>query len=218
MAIAIGNKSQINPNPAASSYTLTTHNQNTGSDGVLIAAVAMQNTVNFSNATWNGVTMTPVIQQLLSGFSKRIWIWVLDAPATGVNNFVVNFTGSQFNPISVYLCSFTGAQTGGNTVSVGGQTTPHDETLTVSTNSHIYCTAISNAVITDIEVPLTDSRPAEFTHNINSQIEGSLSAAPLTSGSKTLRTECTSGTITLHAIEIQEAGGGGGGRRRIFIV
>ena len=48
MAITIGNKTQANPTPGASFYQLA-HNQNTGSDGLLIVSAVMSRANNDSN-------------------------------------------------------------------------------------------------------------------------------------------------------------------------
>ncbi len=123
MAVTLGNKTQVNQTPAASFYQFT-HNQNAGSDGLLVVSVAMTSTVSFTSATYGGVAMTQLFVRNLGGLSQTTKMFVLENPASGNNTFRINFTGNQFNPISVFVLSCTGAQAGGNIINLPGSTTP----------------------------------------------------------------------------------------------
>ena len=92
---------------------------------------------------YNSVALTQIRNDFRSGLSQRMWTGYLLAPATGGNNLFINFSGSQFSPMSIYLQSFTGASGIGNSRRVGGSITPHDENLTVSSNSVVYVTGCS---------------------------------------------------------------------------
>ena len=208
MAIAIGNKTASNLNPAASSQTLA-HNQNTGSDLTLMVVISMQNSVNFVGCTYNGVAMTLVRNHHFSGLSKRQATYVIQAPATGSNNIVVSFTGSQFNPTSIFACSFTGAGNYGAEAVNGGSTSPNSQSLTIAANSIIYATGISNAAQSFGYDIGGSTRTNEFAHNINAQVEGALSATGLAVGATNVTTKADSGNVTNYRIEITEAGGGG---------
>ena len=69
MAVTLGNKTQVNQTPAASFYQFT-HNQNTGSDRLLVVSVVMANTVSFTSATYGGVAMTQLLVRNLGGLSQ----------------------------------------------------------------------------------------------------------------------------------------------------
>lgn len=216
MAIAIGNKTASNQNPNGSSQTLA-HNMSAGTDGTLMVVVTMssQNSRNFTGATYNGVAMTLLRNQLYSGLVQRTAVYILQAPSTGSNNFVVTFNGSQFNPTSIFACSFTGAGAGGVNANNGASTAPNSQSLTIAANSIIYAQGISDNVQSASSIG-GSSRALEFTHNTNKQVGGALSALGLPAGATNVTTDAITGTITNLRIEIL-GGGGGGARRRIII-
>jgi len=220
MASAIkGNVTNSNPTPGASSYTFN-HNQNTGSDGVLIVAITMASTVNYSSVTYGGQAMTLVYNQNRTGLSQRMAFYSLDTPPTGNNNVVINFSGSQWNPISIHARSFTGCGGIGNITNTGGVATPNIKSLTISQDSLVMVTACSINAITSIEIPQGTVRTF-VTHNTNRQVgTGAISVdGGHNAGSISLETNSTFGNITLDAVEILASGGSGGGsRRRILIV
>ena len=191
MSLTIGNKTQSNPNPnGANPYTAISHNHNQGTNGYLFLAIPMSNS---------------------QSFAQRMGAWYLKDPATGSNTVSVGFGGGQFNSISVYVCSIGNCQDL-RSVTSALSATPHNENFTVSEGSWVFTTACSTQAISDIEIPVGDSRPAEYTHNTNRQVEGSLSVGSLTAGTYTIRTLCTSGTVSNDRTEfLEESGGGGGG-------
>ena len=183
MALVDGNKTFVNPTPNANSYTQS-HNQNTGSDGLLLVVVTMSNTVDFTGCTYNGVSMTLVRNTNFGGLSQRQACYALTAPATGANDIVVSFSGSQFNPASIVAISFTGASGIGNDGVNGQVTTPNSQSLTVSENSMIYASGISiNAQNSNYDIA-GSTRTNLFSHNTNRQVEGALSATGLSAGSE----------------------------------
>ena len=95
MAVVIGNKTQINQTPAANFYQFN-HNQNIGSDGLLVFSVAMTSTVSITNATYGGVAMTQVFVRNFGGLSQTTKLFVLENPPTGGNILRVNFTPYHF--------------------------------------------------------------------------------------------------------------------------
>jgi len=203
MAVTLGNKTQVNQTPAASFYQFT-HNQNAGTDGLLVVSVAMTSTVSFTSATYGGVAMTQLFVRNLGGLSQTTKMFVLENPASGNNTFRINFTGNQFNPISVFVLSCTGAQIGGNIINLPGTTTPKNASLVVSSGSYIYNYGISTTAIIGVEIPTGDNRPAEYTHNTNRQVRGGLSASSFTAGTISLTNVSAFGSVTMHGYEIQE--------------
>ncbi len=203
MAVTLGNKTQVNQTPAASFYQFT-HNQNTGSDRLLVVSVVMANTVSFTSATYGGVAMTQLLVRNLGGLSQTTKMFVLENPASGNNTFRINFTGNQFNPISVFVLSCTGAQAGGNTINLAGTSSPKTANITVSNGSYIYNYGISTTAIIGVEIPTGNNRPAEFTHNTNRQVRGGLSASSFAAGTVSLTNVSAFGSVTMHGYEIQE--------------
>jgi hypothetical protein len=206
MAVVIGNKTQINQTPAANFYQFN-HNQNTGSDGLLVFSVAMTSTVSITNATYGGVAMTQVFVRNFGGISQTTKLFVLENPPTGGNTLRVNFTGSQFNPVSFYALSCTGAQAGGNIINLAGTSSPKTANITVSDGSYIYSYGISTSAITSIQIPQGNPRPAEFTHNTNRQVRGGLSASSFVAGTYNIRHVTTFTSVTMQTYEIKEKGG-----------
>lgn len=206
MAVTLVNKTQVNQTPAASFYQFT-HNQNAGSDGLLVVSVAMTSTVSFTSATYGGVAMTQLFVRNLGGLSQTTKMFVLENPASGNNTFRINFTGNQFNPISVFVLSCTGAQAGGNIINLPGTTTPKNASLVVSNGSYIYNYGISTTAIIGVEIPTGSNRPPEFVHNTNRQVRGGLSASSFTAGTISLTNVSAFGSVTMHGYEIQEKSG-----------
>lgn len=204
MAVIIGNKTQVNQTPAASFYQFT-HNQNSGLNGLLIFSVAMTTTRSFTTATYGGVPMTQIFVRNLGGLSQTTKLFVLENPPTGNNTLRINFTGNQFNPISAYALSCTGAQAGGNVINLGGSSSPKTASISLSDGSFVYSYGISTSAITSIQIPQGNPRPAEFTHNTNRQVRGGLSGSSFTAGSYNIRHVTTFTSVTMHSYEIQEA-------------
>lgn len=206
MAIAIGNKTFSNSTPGAAFFTIS-HNQNTGSDRTILAVVTMSNTVNFGTATYDGVTMNTVRNKNFSGMGQRQCTYVLQAPSTGSNTFRVNFTGNQWNNISISIISFTGAGNYGNEIVSGGVSTPNSQSLTIAANSIIYATGVSVNAQSSGYLIGGSTRTNLFAHNTNRQVEGALSATGLAAGAQNVTTVTDFGNITNYRIEITEAGG-----------
>lgn len=218
MAITIGNKTQANPTPGASFYQLA-HNQNTGSDGLLIVSAVMSNSRTFTSATYGGQTMTVIFLRSFGGLSQYTKFFILENPPTGSNTLRINFNGSQWNPISVYAKSFTGAQAGGNFINLSGTSTPKSSNIALSAGSLVYAYGLSINAITGVQIPTGTATSAEFTHNTNRQVRGGLNTTPFSAGTEQIRTTSSSGSVTLQAYEIQEkATAGGGGKENFFLI
>ena len=218
MAITIGNKTQANPTPGASFYQLA-HNQNTGSDGLIIVSAVMSNSRTFTSATYGGQTMTAIFLRAFGGLAQYTKFFILDNPPTGSNTLRINFNGTQWNPISVYAKSFTGAQAGGNFINLSGTSTPKSSNIALSAGSLVYAYGLSINAITGVQIPTGTATSAEFTHNTNRQVRGGLNTTPFSAGTEQIRTTSSSGSVTLQAYEIQEkATAGGGGNENFFLI
>lgn len=203
MAIVIGNKTQSNANPNGTTQTLA-HNQNTGSNLMLMVVVTMSNSVNFSGCTYAGSPMTLAHSVLFTSESQRQAVYYHQAPATGSNNIVVSFTGSQFNSTSIVAISFTGADGIDNVASNQSVNTPNPQSLTIITNSIIYASGISsNAQNTGYDIG-GSTRTFEFSHNTNIQVRGCLSATGLSAGSQNVTTKADFGNVTNFRVAIKE--------------
>ena len=199
-----GNTTNANPTPAANSYSFT-HNQNAGSNKLLIVLVTMSNTTSFSSATYSGVAMTQLYQQNRGGLGQRMVFYYLENPADGNNTLQLNFNGNQFNPISIHARSFTDSGGIGNSTRSGASSTPNTKSLTVSQNdSLIIMTSCSVNQILTQQIP-TGTNRTFTTHNTNRQVAtGAISAnAGHLAGSVSLRATSTFGTVSLDRTEIK---------------
>ena len=153
MAIAIGNESEYWANPNGSSFTQA-HTHNTGSDGLLVISLAMANTVNISSITYGGQALTILTNSNRGGLGIRIVQAYIKNPPTGSNNLVVNFTGSQFNFINIYIISYTGADINTtNALSLGAGSDPRSgDILGVSSGSYVYSRAVSGGATQSISI------------------------------------------------------------------
>jgi len=209
MAIAFGNITTSNANPNGTTQTLA-HNQNTGSDRTLLVCITMSNSVNFSGATYAGIAMTLISNNNVVGSSQRVAAYYLQAPATGSNNIVVSFSGSQFNSTSIMAQSFTGAGSLDTSGFTDSATTPSSQSLTIVANSVIYATGLSaNAQNTDYSIGGSSRTPAFNGHNTNVVVEGAWSATGLSAGAQNVTTRADAGSITNYRIAIREATNGG---------
>ena len=118
----IGNIINANPTPGNSFYQFT-HNQNAGSDGLIVIQLTMSNAQSYSGCTYGGQTMTQLYSISRGGLGQRMSFFYLENPPTGNNTLRINFTGSVWNPISIHSRSFTGSGGIGNNGNTGGQTT-----------------------------------------------------------------------------------------------
>lgn len=203
MALLIGNKTQANPIPASNSYTIA-HNQNTGSDGFLMVAVCMANTVSHTGATYDGTPMTEFLNYTSSTLSQTWVVYGLQSPSTGSNNIVLSFSSNQFNSISVFAVSFTGSSGIGSVGNNDVAPEPHPRTISVFQNSIVYAFGVSNSGISGFEID-GSNRPSEFTHNTNRQVEGAFSLTGLNAGSISVIIDTDFASVSNTRIEIKEA-------------
>jgi|TARA_B110000483_G_scaffold241065_1_gene323117 hypothetical protein len=199
-----GNTTSANPTPANNFYQFN-HNQNSGSDRLLVFQLTMANTTYPTTATYGGQTMTRLYTTNRGGLSQRMAFYYLVDPPTGVNVLRVNFNANQWNPISVHSRSFTDSGGIGNHSLTGGSATPNTRTLTISQDdSLILMTSCSvNQVLTQ-QIP-TGSNKSFITHNTNRQVAtGAISSnSGHSAGSVSLRSTATWGGVTLDRIEIK---------------
>tara|TARA_R110001599_G_scaffold30009_3_gene101568 strand:- start:23552 stop:24223 length:672 start_codon:yes stop_codon:yes gene_type:complete len=199
-----GNTSNANPTPGSNSHSIT-HNQNAGTNKLLVVFVTMSNAGSrtYTGATYGGVAMTQLYQINRGGLSQRMVCYHLESPADGNNTLQITFNGSQWNPISIHARSFTESGGVGASLRTGGQATPHNGTLTVADDSLIMLTSCSvNQVLTQ-QIP-TGTNRTFTTHNTNRQIAtGAISAnAGHSAGTIALRATSTFGNVTLDRVEI----------------
>ena len=197
-----GNTTSANPTPGAN-FKTQNHTQNVGDNGLIIAQFTMSNARTYTSCTYGGVAMTQLYQINRSGLSQRMAFFYLENPPTGTNQLRVNFNGSQWNPISMHIRSFTDCGGVGASTRVGGQSTPNNGSLTVEDDSLIMTTSCSiNAILTQ-QIP-TGTNRTFTTHNTNRQVAtGAISAdAGHSAGSIALRATSTFGSLSLDRTEI----------------
>lgn len=213
-----GNTTNANPTPGANSHTIA-HTQNTGSNRLLVVQLTMANTVNYSGVTYGGVAMTQLHSTNRSGLSQRMGFFYLVDPPTGNNNCVISFTGSQWNPVSIHIRSFTGSGGIGNYERSGASNTPNTKNITISQDdSLIMITSCSTYAIQTQQIPQGTNRTF-VTHNTNKQVAtGAISAdAGHPAGTVSLRATSSQVSLSLDRVEIKGLAGGGSSRRRIII-
>lgn len=198
-----GNATNLNQTPAANNKTQN-HTQNTGSNGLIIAQFTMSNTRTYTGCTYGGVAMTQLYQLNRSGLSQRMAFYYLENPPTGNNQLRVNFNGSQFNPISMHIRSFTDCGGIGASSRTGGSSSPHTGNLTVEQDSLIMITSCCVNAIATQQIP-TGSNKTFTTHNTNRQVAtGSISAnAGESAGTVSVRATSVFGNLTLDRTEIK---------------
>lgn len=196
------NTFNANPTPGNNFYQFS-FNVSAGSDSLLVIQLTMANTVGYSGCTYDGVAMTQLHSTNRGGLSQRMAFFYLQNPNTGNNTLRINFSGSQWNPISIHTRYFTGSGGIGNEGRTGGQTTPNTQSLTVSQDSRIMATACSINAISTIQIPQGDNRTFS-THNTNRQVgTGAISASSgLSAGTYNIRTTSTFGSVTNDRVEI----------------
>jgi hypothetical protein len=221
MAIAYGLAKYSNQNPSGGSQTLGVTCTN-GTDKGLFVVVTMPNTVNFSSATYNGVAMTLIGNSNYGTLSQRQCGFWLANPASGSQyNFVVNFSGNQWNNTSIMAQSLTGVSQIATTnhASNGLLSTPHTRSITIGANDAIYISGISTqAQPYNYEIPTGTAVTNAFAHNTNKQVEGAWSGLSLSAGATNVTTRSGSGTISNHRWAIGAAGSPAPTRRRIIII
>jgi hypothetical protein len=235
MAITLQQKVVFSGPQNGSSKTLSV-TCTAGTNAGLFVVVTMADTVNFGSATYTNasdqvVTMHKIGSRRYGNLAIRQCGYWLHNPKTGTaKNFTVNFTGGQFNPISVYAQSFTGvAQSNitlehsfgfGNVGGVNG-TTPHSRNITITANDVICLSGVSTQGMSFPFVIGGANAALEVNqHNVNGKfISVAYSGTSLSAGSTVCTTKSNSGKITNHAWVIPDAtGGGGGSTRRIILI
>ena len=183
MALGLNNKTANIGTPSATTQTIP-HVTTAGSNLQMSLTIAMGNAVTVTGVTYNGVAMTLVDTNTATGLSTLIYLWKLASPSSGTNNIVITFSAAQYNPVSSYAISASGAAGVGNTIFDDTATSPNSTTLTVSTNSMIFGLLVAGNNTSHVITLDGSSRTLEYTHNINNYTSGALSATGLTSGSK----------------------------------
>ena len=198
-----GNTTSANQTPAAN-FKTQNHTQDTGDNGLIIAQFTMSNARTYTSCTYGGVAMTQLYQISRGGLSQRMAFFYLENPPTGNNTLRVNFNGSQWNPISLHIRSFTDCGGIGASARTGGQSTPNTQSLTVEDDSLIMITSCSINAITSQQIPQGTNR-TYTQHNTNRQVAtGAISAnAGHSAGSISLRSTSTFGSVTLDRTEIK---------------
>lgn len=208
-AVTVGNHNCISATPAASTYTYTTHNQNTGSDGYLLVSVMSTSTfgVTVSGITWNGVSMTQLTQGVITNASGNLAIFGIATPATGTNDCVVTFSGTQSYPIALELQSFTGV---GSITKPSGilqaQATPAIEDINTNTDCVVWGSSYSNFTHSNIEIP--QGTVLSFNCDNVSMYGGLYSTAisgTLSSGGVQGEANTTAGNVALNWITLNPA-------------
>lgn len=146
MAIAYNSTSSINSQTSSASSLTWSHTCN-ASDTKLVVCIGGRSTV--SGVTYNGVSMTKVIEtSLMFGYQYNS-IWYLDSPTTGsAQNIVVTYSGANVNRMGVSV-GISGCTTGVGTSANGNAVGPSTATGTITTttgNSHVLAAGWINAV------------------------------------------------------------------------
>ena len=202
-----GNTTNSSATPGAN-FKNYTHNQNTGSDGLVVVQLTMANNRTYSGAIYGGQAMTQLYQINRGGFGQRMAFFYLENPPTGSNTLRVNFDNSVWNGVSVNIRSFTNSGGIGADIQTGGQSSPHNGSLTVEEDSLILMSSCCVNVILTQQIP-TGTNRTFTTHNVNRQVaSGAISAnAGHSAGSVSLRATSASGNLSLDRIEIKGLGG-----------
>ena len=198
-----GNTTNSSATPGAN-FKNYTHTQNTGDDGLIIVQLSMTNNRSYSSATYGGQSMTQLYTINRSGLGQRMAFYYLENPPTGSNTLRVNFNNSVWNGVSVHIRRFTGSGGVGASTRTGGQSSPHNGTLTVEEDSLIMITSCCVNVILTQQIP-TGTNRTFVTHNVNRQVAtGAITAdAGHSAGSISLRATSASGNLTLDRTEIK---------------
>lgn len=213
-----GNTTNSSSTPGAN-FKDYTHNQNTGSNGLIIVQLSMTNNRSYTGCNYGGQSMTQLYTINRSGLGQRMAFYYLENPPTGSNTLRVNFSASVWNGVSVHIRSFTDSGGIGASTRTGGQPSPHNGTLTVEEDSLIMMTSCCVNVILTQQIP-TGTNRTFTTHNVNRQVAtGAISAnAGHSAGSISLRATSGSGNLTLDRTEIKGLGSSSGGSNNDFFL
>jgi len=199
-----GNVTNLNQTPAAN-FKTQNHTQDTGNNGLIIAQFTMSNSRSYTSCTYGGVAMTQLYQLNRNGLSQRMAFYYLENPPTGNNQLRVNFNGSQWNPISMHIRSFTDCGGIGASSKSGGSATPKNQNLTLQEDDSLVITTSTgvNQILTQ-QIP-TGTNQSFTTHNTNRQVAtGAISSnAGHSAGVINLRATATFGNLTLDRTEIK---------------
>ena len=97
-----GNTTNSSSTPGAS-FKDYTHNQNTGSNGLIIVQLSMTNNRTYTSCNYGGQSMTQLYQINRNGLGQRMAFFYLENPPTGSNTLRVNFSASVWNGVSVHI-------------------------------------------------------------------------------------------------------------------
>ena len=142
MAIVAGTKTTNVTNPGGTTITFN-HNQNSGSDGFLVIAVAHSKSNQISNIKYNNVQLTSRLYY--NGSTNKYGFFVLANPATGTNQVKITFTAGAWNQCGTHVYSFTGASSANGVVGNNDvANTPHSRNRTgVTAGSRMLLMGIS---------------------------------------------------------------------------
>ena len=201
MPLVRGTTTQDRRIPSSTTYTIS-HNQNTGTDRYLFVVITCPATT-VTSVTYGGASMT-LVQRRATAYSTDWTVWRLAAPATGINNLVVNMGASNFNGVSTFITSFTGCSGVGNIAYNGSQLLPTTTSITIQQNAMVIGSVLGgNATNANVEIPLGTARTLLYNHNVNNFTWGSVSPS-LSAGTITLEGNSTA-TMIIMATEVREA-------------
>ena len=204
MALIVNNSTYSNANPNGNSITLN-HTHPVGNNPLLVVSVAQSNSTSVTSVTYNGQNLVQQANINYGGFSQRLAVYTISNPSVGTSlPLVINFSGGQFNPISAWAQSYTGAQPDIPQVyNSGGSITPHFQSTPIQeNNSRIMAVSISNTNfqkfrINNIDIPIVAQQ------NTNKFVAGAISE-PVPSGNIDVGAFVDSGSVTLARWEIKE--------------
>ena len=221
MAITVGNKSTDTTTPGSNSFLTFNHTQDTGSDGLIVVAISMATANNSTTVKYNGVAMTERLKYGSSQISQRWGFWELAAPATGLNQVRIDFTGNVFNPVNTQVQSFTGAVAGGLVGNNDQASSPHSRTRTgITADSLMMVMSVSTSNISGGTLKVDGVTVTKNTLNNNRYQSVGTSTNPLSAGSVIcIATGAQSwNTLSNQTLEIKAAGSTPSGNSGNFLM
>lgn len=220
MAIFAGTKTTNVKNPGSNTITFN-HNQNTGSDGFLVIAIAHNKANQLSNVKYNNVALTQRLYY--NGSGNKYGYWVFPNPPTGSNQVKLTFTGQVWNPVGTQVYSFTGADSsngvlGNNDVA----NTPHSRTRNgISSGSLMLLMGTSNQAPTQASWTI-GGQTLQKRHvlNIGNRMGVGLSSQYLSAGSvvSVVTASASWKKFTNVTLEIKEASSASTGDSNFFMI
>lgn len=171
MSVIIGNKTFVNQTPSNSTYTFS-HNQNVGNGKYLLIYVCMSNSVNYTSCTYNGVTMSLLLNFNSAFLGQRWAVFGLSNADSGSNNVILNFSGTQWNPISVSVLSFTSCKGVGVVGNNDVTTSPNPQTNKYNPNSAVAVFGVSGTNQTTQYTVGGNNVAFDFLHNTGQIVRG----------------------------------------------